>query len=84
MASLPSARSLALIPIFALLTHSPAAAQVVTAQYDNARTGATLHETTLTLANVNAEHFGKIFSFAVDGDVYAQPLYPKSGGQSFA
>jgi len=75
MARLPSATSLALIPIFALLPHSPAAAQVLTAQYDNARTGATLHETTLTPANVNAAHFGKIFSYPVDGDVYAQPLY---------
>ncbi|MGA3240411.1 MAG: pyrrolo-quinoline quinone [Bryobacteraceae bacterium] len=75
MLSLSSARSFALIPVFVLLTHSHAAAQVLTAQYDNARTGATLHETTLTPANVNAAHFGKIFSFPVDGDVYAQPLY---------
>jgi hypothetical protein len=75
MARLQFAASLALIPIFALLPHSPALAQVLTAQYDNARTGATLHETTLTPANVNATHFGKIFSYAVDGDVYAQPLY---------
>ncbi len=50
-------------------------AQILTAQYDNARTGATLRETTLTPANVNAGHFGKIFSFPVDGDVYAQPLF---------
>src|SRR5580700_2257987 len=73
MASLASARLIALIPLFALLPH--AGAQVLTAQYDNARTGATLHETKLTPANVNASHFGKIFSFPVDGDVYAQPLY---------
>jgi hypothetical protein len=50
-------------------------AQVLTTQYDNARTGATLRETTLTPANVNAVRFGKLFSFAVDGDVYTQPLY---------
>ena len=61
--------------IFATSPHAPATAQVHTAQYDNARTGATLRETTLTPANVNAGGFGKIFSFAVDGDVYAQPLY---------
>src|SRR5580700_8373975 len=73
MASLASAKLIALIPLVALLPRS--GAQVLTAQYDNARTGATLHETALTPANVNASHFGKIFSFAVDGDVYAQPLY---------
>src|SRR3954471_21617071 len=52
-----------------------AAAQVLTSQYDNARTGAILTETTLTPANVNVGRFGKIFSFKVDGDVYAQPLF---------
>ena len=39
-------------------------AQVLTSQYDNARSGATLIETTLTPANVNAARFGKIFSTA--------------------
>jgi len=52
-----------------------AGAQVLTSQYNNARTGATLVETTLTPANVNAQQFGKLFSWSVDGDVYAQPLY---------
>ena len=51
-----------------------APAQVLTAQYDNARSGAT-HDTVLTPANVNANRFGKIFSLPVDGDIYAQPLY---------
>jgi len=51
------------------------AAQVLTSQYDNARTGATLIEATLTSANVNARQFGKLFSWPVDGDVYAQPLF---------
>src|SRR5579863_1817045 len=50
-------------------------AQVLTSQYDNARTGANNHETTLTPANVNSKQFGKVFSLRVDGDVYAQPLY---------
>jgi hypothetical protein len=51
------------------------AQRVITSQYDNARTGANLSETKLTPHNVNVQHFGKIFSLHVDGDVYAQPLF---------
>src|SRR5258708_13779703 len=65
-------------PIFwnaALIFAAPALAQVTTWQYDNARTGANLHETILTPANVNSAHFGKLFSRPVVGAIYAQPLY---------
>ncbi len=53
----------------------PALAQITTSQYDNARTGATLVERTLTPQNVNARQFGKLGAFKVDGAVYAQPLF---------
>ena len=60
-----------------MLTASPVAAvaQVTTAQYDNARTGAYLTETTLTPRTVGAATFGKTHVIKVDGDVYAQVLH---------
>ena len=48
---------------------------VLTANYDNARTNANLHETILNTSNVNKNTFGKLASFPVDGQIYAQPLY---------
>ncbi len=58
-----------------VLVAIPAFAQVTTSQYDNSRTGATLHEKVLTPGNVNTKQFGKLGAFKVDGAVYAQPLY---------
>ena len=69
---------MARLVLCALLVTLALRAQVLTSQYDNARTGANNHETTLTPANVNSKQFGKVFSLRVDGDVYAQPLYVPS------
>jgi hypothetical protein len=48
---------------------------VLTYHNDDLRDGAFTTETTLTPANVNSTLFGKLFTYAVDGQVYAQPLY---------
>lgn len=48
---------------------------VVTQHYDNSRTGQNVNESVLTPANVNPTQFGKLFSYAVDGQIFAQPLY---------
>ncbi|MEN3338149.1 MAG: hypothetical protein V7647_1825 [Acidobacteriota bacterium] len=49
--------------------------EVLTNRYDSQRTGANLTETRLRPATVSSSAFGKLYSYPVDGSVYAQPLY---------
>ncbi|MBS1859396.1 MAG: hypothetical protein JST11_28740 [Acidobacteria bacterium] len=54
---------------------SYAQTNILTANGNNERTNANLQETSLSPATVTPSTFGKLGSYPVDGQVYAQPLY---------
>ncbi|MBA3914218.1 MAG: DUF4082 domain-containing protein [Acidobacteriales bacterium] len=65
--------ALAFLLLASIVFH--AQVSVTTQHYDNNRTGANLNESTLNTGNVVPGTFGKLFTRAVDGHIYAQPLY---------
>jgi hypothetical protein len=58
-----------------LSTVAAYAGDILTAQYDTARTSWNSSEIYLSTATVKAGTFGKLYSRTLDGWVYAQPLY---------
>jgi hypothetical protein len=68
-------RIVLLTPVAASAGAVRAQVDVLTANYDNNRTNANLNEGILNTNNVNPTQFGQIYTYPVDGQVYAQPLY---------
>ena len=75
----PPMKTLALTLVvlsLAWTTHAQGSAlNVLTYHYDNTRQGANTNESLLMLTNVNVSSFGRLFSYVLDGYVYAEPLY---------
>src|SRR5271167_3089531 len=72
--TLPSfAAFLCLVLLLSPIAH--AQTPVLMQHNDISRSGANTTEAILTPANVNSASFGRLFSYPVDGRLYAQPLY---------
>ena len=54
---------------------APANVDVLSWHNDNMLSGLNNQETILTPASVSSTNFGSLFTYAVDGYIYAQPLY---------
>ena len=50
-------------------------ASALTYHYDNTRQGQNTNEFILSPANVNVSTFGKLFTYSLDGYMYAEPVY---------
>jgi hypothetical protein len=68
-------RKLTLALIFLSTFSFAQTVNVLTRHNNNQHTTQNLQETILTTANVNSGSFGKLFSYPVDGQIYAEPLY---------
>jgi hypothetical protein len=55
--------------------HAGSDMNVLTYHNDDGRSGLYPNETILKINNVKAASFGKLLSYPVDGEIYAQPLY---------
>jgi hypothetical protein len=56
-------------------TPPPPLPDVLTQHSNSARAGSELNETRLNPSELKSGHFGRLFEWQVDGEIYAQPLY---------
>ncbi|MGA1987794.1 MAG: hypothetical protein ABSG72_16125 [Candidatus Sulfotelmatobacter sp.] len=68
-------RKLTLALVFLSTFSFAQSVNVLTRHNNNQHTTQNLQETILTPTNVNSSTFGKLFSYPVDGQIYAEPLY---------